>query len=113
MRLFAGTPFDRPPKCDRCQLLESECQCPPEPVQAKAPEKQTARIRLEKRSKGKSVTTIRDLDDSADHLASLLTKLKNHCGAGGTIDGDIIEVQGDHVSRIAEFLKKEGYRVGK
>lgn len=112
MRLFAGTPFDRPPKCDRCQLLESDCQCPQEKVPAKPPGKQTARIRLEKRTKGKSVTTIRDLDFAGDHLSSLLTKLKNHCGAGGTVDGDIIEVQGDHVSRIAEFLKKEGYRVG-
>jgi translation initiation factor 1 len=113
MRLFAGTPFDRPPKCDRCQLLESECRCVPEPVQAKPPGKQSARIRLEKRSKGKSVTTIRDLDPSGDHLSNLLTKLKNHCGAGGSVDGDTIEVQGDHVLRIAEFLKKEGYRVGK
>jgi translation initiation factor 1 len=85
----------------------------PEPVQAKPPGKQSARIRLEKRSKGKSVTTIRDLDPSGDHLSNLLTKLKNHCGAGGTVDGDTIEVQGDHVLRIAEFLKKEGYRVGK
>lgn len=113
MRLFAGTPFDRPPTCDRCHLLESECQCPPEPIPIKPPEKQIARIRLEKRKNGKWVTTIRDLDPAGEHLSTLLTKLKKHCGAGGTIEDDILELQGDHVQRITDFLKQAGYRIAK
>jgi translation initiation factor 1 len=108
MRLFAGTEFDRPPKCERCGKLEADCNCLPEP---KPPSKQTARVRLEKRSKGKSVTTIRDLDDTGQHLVGLLTNLKNHLGAGGTVQDGIIEVQGDHVARVAEYLKREGYKV--
>jgi translation initiation factor 1 len=108
MRLFAGTEFDRPPKCERCGELEADCNCPPE---AKPPSKQTARVRLEKRSKAKSVTTIRDLDDTGQHLPNLLTKLKNHCGAGGTVQDGIVEVQGDQVTRVTEYLKKEGYKV--
>ena len=107
MRLFAGTEFDRPPKCERCGKLESDCQCPPLP---KPPAKQLVRVRLEKRAKGKSVTTIRDLDDTGQHLQDLLTKLKNHCGAGGTIQQSVIEIQGDHMIKITEYLTKAGYR---
>jgi translation initiation factor 1 len=113
MRLFAGTPFDRPPTCDRCQRLESDCTCPPEPIPIKPPEKQIARIRLEKRKTGKWVTTIRDLDSAGDHLPTLLTKLKKHCGAGGSIDDGVVEIQGDHVQRISDFLKQAGYRIAK
>ncbi len=45
-RLFAGTPWDRPPTCDRCGKPESECACPPpvvEPIRL-APASQTARL---------------------------------------------------------------------
>jgi translation initiation factor 1 len=77
------------------------------------PEKQMARIRLEKRKKGKWVTTVRDLAASGDHLPRLLTRLKQHCGAGGTLEDGIIEVQGDHLQRVADFLKQAGYRIAK
>lgn len=113
MRLFAGTPFDRPPTCERCQRLEADCTCPPEPIPVKPPAKQIARIRLEKRKTGKWVTTIRDLDPAGGHLPTLLTKLKKHCGAGGSIEDNVVEVQGDHVQRITDFLKQAGYRIAK
>src|SRR5258708_18495761 len=69
-RLFAGTPFDRPPTCDRCGKLESECACPPlvvEPVRL-APETQTARLKLERRPKGKVVTVVGGLDPEGNDL---------------------------------------------
>ena len=45
-RLFAGTPWDRPPTCERCGKLESECDCPPAAVPPRRlpPETQTARV---------------------------------------------------------------------
>lgn len=113
MGLFAGTPFDLPPRCDRCERLEAECTCVAEPLPSVPPEKQSARIRLEKRKKGKWVTTIRDLDASGDHLPRLLTQLKQHCGAGGVLEDGIVEVQGDHVQRVTEYLKQAGYRIAK
>ncbi len=62
-RLFAGTPFDIPPTCDRCEKLEEECDCPPmvEEKTWKAPETQTAKIKIEKRKKGKIVTLVTGL----------------------------------------------------
>ena len=111
MRLFAGTPFDRPPKCERCGQLEADCMCPKQPAAWISPEKQTARLAVEKRKKGKVVTVIRGLAAEANDLPALLSKLKSQCGAGGTIDGDTVELQGDHVERIAALLTEIGYRV--
>ncbi|MGE3314936.1 MAG: translation initiation factor [Planctomycetaceae bacterium] len=112
-RLFAGTPFDRPPKCDRCGALEPACTCPPPAPVAVPPEKQQIRIAIERRKNGKTVTALRGASTEADAHLELLTKLKSVCGAGGTFKDDVIEIQGDHVARITETLAKLGYRIRK
>jgi len=109
MRLFEGTEFDRPPKCNRCGELESNCQCPPLPPKKIPPEKQSLRIQVEKRKKGKVVTVVRDVDEL--DLADLVVNLKNACGAGGTIKETQIEIQGNHLERIKDLLKAIGYRI--
>lgn len=114
MRLFAGTPWDRPPRCERCGELESACRCPPLPKHATPrvpPEKQRARVAVEKRARGKLVTVVRGLAAADNDLAALLTQLKSACGAGGTVKEDLLEVQGDHRARIAGLLAEIGYRV--
>ena len=111
--MFAGTPFDRPPTCDRCGKLESACSCPPpvvEPVRL-APETQTARLKLEKRPKGKVVTAVHGLDPGGNDLADLAAKLKARCGAGGTVKDGAIELQGDHLAAAEATLKGIGYKV--
>jgi translation initiation factor 1 len=112
-RLFAGTPFDRPPTCDRCGKLESECACPPlvaEPVRL-PPEVQTARLKLEKRPKGKVVTTVNGLDPDGNDLDDLAARLKARCGTGGTVKDGSIELQGDHMAAAESALKGIGYKV--
>lgn len=109
MRLFAGTPFDIPPKCERCGKLESECQCTPLPDYL-PPEKQTAKVRVEKRAKGKTVTVVAGLLPTANDLPALLTILKNACGAGGSCKDGQIEIQGEQLERIKKALEKIGYR---
>ena len=111
MRLFEGTPFDIPPKCHLCGRLDSECTCSAEMKARVAPEKQIATLRLEKRKKGKIVTVICGLTEVANDLPDVLTKLKNACGAGGPIEGDLLEIQGDHLRRIRDHLTQMGYRV--
>ena len=111
MRLFEGTQFDVPPRCDRCGELEADCACPPPPKEYLAPEKQTAKLAVEKRKKGKVVTVIRDLAAEDNDLPELLAKLKNACGAGGTLKDGAIEIQGDHLKRVRELLAGIGYHI--
>ncbi|MBC7820445.1 MAG: translation initiation factor [Planctomycetaceae bacterium] len=113
MGLLAGTPWDRPPVCEHCGKLESECPCPPvlAPSSLIPPNKQTAKLAVEKRKKGKVVTVVRGLAAEANDLPALLARLKNSCGAGGTLDGDSLEVQGDHLERLRTLLDELGYKV--
>ncbi|MEI8019894.1 MAG: translation initiation factor [Schlesneria sp.] len=113
MGLLAGTIFDRPPHCERCDQPETDCKCPPETARRAivAPQRQTATLSTEKRKKGKLVTAIRGLAAADNDLPALLTKLKNTCGAGGTIDGDMIEIQGDQTERVQKALRQLGYQV--
>ena len=112
MRLLAGTPFDRPPRCERCGGIEGECGCPPPPAPPPAPpDRQQLRLAVEKRKKGKVVTVARGFSTTAEDLNQLLTQLKNACGAGGTVKEGTVEVQGDHLERMREILSRIGFRV--
>lgn len=112
-RLFEGTPFDIPPTCERCEELEEDCQCPEviPPKKYVDPHLQKARIAVEKRKKGKVVTAISGLPAADNDLGFICTQLKNICGAGGTVDGDLIEIQGQHAQAASEFLASMGYQV--
>lgn len=111
MRLFEGTEFDRPPRCGDCGQLEVDCQCPPPPPVRLLPEEQTARVSIEKRKKGKTVTMIRGLPAEGNDLPELLTQLKNACGAGGTLKDDVIEIQGKQSERVKQVLLQIGFKV--
>lgn len=113
MRLLAGTVFDRPPHCERCDLPESECRCPPVEVAPVLvpPEKQTAKLSLEKRRKGKTVTVVAGLAAADNDFPKLLTRMKNVCGAGGTFEGDELEIQGDQREKLKQLLGEMGYKV--
>ncbi len=112
-RLFAGTPWDRPPTCDRCGRIESECSCPPPAPEVKRipPEQQTARLMTERRPKGKLVTVIAGLDPEGNDLDELGARLKTACGTGGTVKDGRIELQGDHLQAAERTLRAIGYRI--
>jgi len=111
MRLFEGTAWDRPPRCERCGLLEADCTCPPAPRAQLAPQAQTASLAVEKRKQGKLVTAVRGLVADGNDLPALLAQLKNACGAGGTLKDDVLEIQGNHLDRVRDLLAALGYRV--
>src|SRR5258708_2254926 len=110
-RLFAGTPWDRPPACDQCGKPESQCACPPQVVEPLRldPASQTARLRLEKRAKGKVVTAVANLNPEGNDVHTLAAHLKTRCGTGGTVKDGVIELQGDHVASAEAALKAHGY----
>ena len=49
------------------------------------------------------------LDNKA--LKALATKLKKTCGTGGSVVGEVIEVQGDKREEIKAVLEKNGFKV--
>lgn len=112
-RLFAGTEWDQPPQCERCGQLAQDCECPAAATQKTLtdPEKQVARLAVEKRKRGKLMTVVRGLAAADNDLPALLSQLKMECGAGGTTKDDTIEIQGDHAERIRKILQATGYRV--
>ena len=113
MRLLEGTSWDRPPRCERCDRLETECTCPPlaPPSTLIPPKQQTARLSTEKRKKGKLVTVVRGLSATGNDLSALLSKLKTTIGAGGTMEGEELEIQGEHLVRVRQVLEQLGYKV--
>jgi translation initiation factor 1 len=75
------------------------------------PEKIAAKLRLEKRASGKSVTVVDGLPDNADWLEGLAKEWKKACGTGGAVVTASIELQGDQRERLRELLAKRGWKV--
>ncbi|MBI4395464.1 MAG: translation initiation factor, partial [Elusimicrobia bacterium] len=42
---------------------------------------------------------------------NLLRTFQKQCGAGGTVKGGVLEIQGDHRARLQTALEALGYRV--
>ena len=60
---------------------------------------------------GSSVTLLKNLTLSEEDIKQLAKRLKQVCSSGGTVKNGIIEIQGEQREKIAEELKKLGYKV--
>jgi translation initiation factor 1 len=60
---------------------------------------------------GKTVTLVAGLSVSSAELTRLASDLKRLCGTGGTVRGELIEIQGDVRDRIKPELERRGYTV--
>ena len=71
------------------------------------------RVRLDKKQrKGKAVTLVTGFGDlHEDDVADLAKLLKQKCGVGGGAKNGEILIQGDHVNKVIELLKQEGFKV--
>jgi translation initiation factor 1 len=102
-------------RCPECGRPMNECSCRRSRPAVATPAPSGDGIvrvgRETKGRKGKGVTVIRGLPLAGDALDSLATKLKKRCGSGGTVDGGVIEIQGDHRDLLVDELGKLGYRV--
>lgn len=76
------------------------------------PQQQTIYLHRESSGRrGNAVTLVKNLVLSADDLKALAKKLKQECGTGGTIKDGVIEIQGEQREKIADILRKQGYKV--
>ena len=95
--------------CPDCRLPQAQCVC----KVATIPQGDGI-VRVSRETKGrggKAVTLVKGVLLDAPALAQLGKQLKAACGSGGTVKDGIIEVQGDHVERVIETLKKLGHTV--
>ena len=68
------------------------------------------KIRLEKKGRGgKSVSIIDEIPHNPVYFKKLLKELKNYCGTGGSLKEGHIELQGEQLLKIREFLTKKNF----
>ena len=74
-----------------------------------AKEDQTIKVYLERKKFKKFSTMVEGIDEKAISLKDLVKKLKEQFACGGTAKDGKIELQGDHKSKVKEFLVKMGF----
>jgi translation initiation factor 1 len=85
-----------------------------EPQRTEVPKDGIVRISREtKGRKGKGMTLITGIPMDRDGLKDLAKELKQKCGTGGTVKGDVIEIQGDHRDKLVGELTSRGWTVKK
>ena len=112
----------QPGRCPTCGKRLDRCTCGQTraPVRAartesrplSTPRDGVVRLLRDRKSRGgKTVTLITGVKGTATVLAGLLSDLKRTCGTGGTLRGDILEIQGDFRDRLRTELERRGYTV--
>ncbi len=118
-RLVYDSDSTQPGRCPTCGKRLDRCSCE-RPTSRRSEAASTTNlprdgvIRLLRDRKGrggKTVTVIAGLSGSPAALAALASDLKRLCGTGGTVRGDVIEIQGEARERIQAELERRGYRV--
>jgi len=72
-------------------------------------QEQEITVFVEKRKFGKQYTIIKGLDGKEIDMKDLTKKLKNKFACGGTPKSETIELQGNHLLKVKEFLIGEGF----
>jgi len=76
------------------------------------PHQQTIYLHRDSKGRGGSpVTLLKNLVLSDEDKKQLAKRLKQVCGSGGTVKNGRIEIQGEQREKIAEELKRLGYKV--
>ncbi len=98
--------------CPACRQPLANCQCKALALaQAMPAGDGVARVTRTRQGRGgKTVTVVRGLPLGAEALAALGKRLRAACGAGGTTQDGVLEVQGDHADRVLALLLAEGHQ---
>ena len=82
------------------------------PLKSLPPNQQTIYLHRESKGRGgKGVSLVKNLALNEKDMKDLAKQLKQACGSGGTVKNGVIEIQGERREKMAETLKKLGYKV--
>ena len=96
--------------CPQCHRPVAGCVCGKD----RPPNNGDGIVRLHRETKGRggtAVTLVKGVPLDGADLKSLAKALKQKCGVGGSLKGDVIEIQGDQRAVIQGELEKRGYTV--
>lgn len=74
-----------------------------------AKENQEITAKIEKRKFGKEYTLVLGIDTKQIDIKDVLKKLKSKFACGGTAKAGIIELQGNHISKVKQVLIELGF----
>ena len=99
---------------DGTRLAYSTGGPPPVPATAKeparAPSGKGVRVRVSKKPGGREVTEVLGLPGTDRDLEELARALRAACGAGGTVRGDAVEIQGEQRDKVIKALAARGIK---
>jgi len=72
-------------------------------------ESQTIEIRKIKKKFGKISTVVHGINSKEVDIREIGKKLKSKLACGGTVKGNLIELQGDHAEKVKKELIKLGF----
>ena len=117
-RLVYDSDAAQPGHCPNCGKRLDRCSCgqaraAQEPARTvNVPRDGVVRLLRDRKGRGgKTVTLIAGLPGAPTDLAAIASDLKRLCGTGGTVRGDVLEIQGDVRDRVRAELERRGYRV--
>lgn len=90
--------------CPKCGLPKDICVC-----ETIAKEEQKIEVRLVKRKFGKFITTVYGINDKSIDIKELAKSLKSKLACGGTTKDRVIELQGNHASKVKKILVELGF----
>lgn len=93
-----------PEICPTCGLPKEICAC-----EEIAQEQQKIKVYSQERTFGKYVTIVEGLNEEEVDLEDIASKLKKNLACGGTVKEGLIELQGDHRSKLKELLVEMGF----
>lgn len=93
--------------CPQCQQPQDSCSCAAgqQPVG-------DGKVRVSRSNKGrggKTVTLVSGLPVTLDEAKQLCSQLKKRCGTGGAVKEGVIEIQGDRVDVVLQWLQEQGF----
>ncbi len=93
--------------CPACRRPLADCICRLAPPPAATG---PATVRLDTGGRGgKAVTVVQGLPLDGAGLAALGKQLRQACGSGGTVKDGKVELQGDHVAKLLDWLGRHGH----